>query len=217
MLMEGKYRRFSPYKAGEAAADVRITHQESLAVAQVEAPGFELTRASRRFHLGYNGSAPTGIAPVQAIPTTAAQWTIWNADPSKTYWFETLGAFPISGTPGVGGLLLASIFTLPAQTGFSTGLAVASASNGGMYSKAAIKSGVTITAPATPLWFPVADNQPGAVGGGVGGNQIINRAIAGRIAVPPLCGLGLAVLALAGTTPLFVPIAEWTEIETDLE
>lgn len=217
MILEGVYRRFIPLKSGKGPLDARLTHQESLAVAQIEPTGFEMTRAGRRFYLSWNGTAPTGIAPVQAMPTTAAQWAITNNDSYKTYHFKELGAFPFSGTPGVGGLVLACVFNTPAQTGFATGVAVASGSNSALGSKAAIKSGVTITAPALPNWFPVAFNPPGAAGAGVGGTVILNTEVNGRISVQPGQSLGLAVLALAGTTPLFLPIAEWVEVEADME
>jgi hypothetical protein len=217
MIFEGVYRRFTALKAGKGAIDLRATHQESLATALVEPTGFEMTRAARRFYLAWNGTVPTGIAPVQALPTTAAQWALTNLDLAKSYFFKMLGVFPLSGTPGVGGLLLACVFDTPAQTGLATGVAVASGSYSATASKASVKSGVTITGPAIPSWFPVAFNPPGAAGAGVAGNVILNSEINGRIALPPGRSLGLAVLALAGTTPLFLPILEWIEQDTDME
>src|SRR2546428_345067 len=102
MILEGVYRRFAALRSGKGALDLRLTHAESLAVAQVEPEGYELTRAGRRFYIAYNGTGPTGIAPVVALPTTAAQWAIWNADPSKSYIITYLGAFLSAGTPGAG-------------------------------------------------------------------------------------------------------------------
>jgi hypothetical protein len=196
----------------------RATGIESAAVDQVAPPKFELSRAGRRFHLAYNGTAPSGIAPVQALPTTAAQWAIWNADKNRALLMETLGLFPFSGTPGVGGVLLACLFAAPAQTGAqAAGIVVANMSNGGLASKAFIKSGVTITDPAAGLWMPVAENPSPNVGAFPGSGIIANRNLQGSIIVPPQMGLGLVALALAGTTPLFGPIAEWSEIEADLE
>lgn len=217
MIFEGIYRRFTALKSGRGPIDARFTHQESLAVALIEPSGFEMTRAGRRFYLAWNGTGPTGIAPVQTMPTTAAQWALTNNDASKSYHFKALGAFPFSGTPGVGGLLLACIFNTPVQTGLATGVAVANGSNSAIGSKASIKSAVTITGPALPNWFPIAYNPPGSVGAGVAGTVILNGEVNGRVAVQPGQSLGLAVLALAGTTPLFLPIAEWIEQETDME
>ncbi len=75
MILEGVYRRFVALKGGKAPLDARFTHQESLAVAQVEPEGFEFTRAGRRFRSAFNGTGPTGIAPVQAM----GQLKHWSA------------------------------------------------------------------------------------------------------------------------------------------
>lgn len=218
MIAEGKKRRFTLSRGGDAPADLRLTHQDSLAVAQVEPPGFELTRAGRRFILG-NKAAITGIANVTALPTTAAQWTIFNNDAKRTYFFETIGVYLTSGTPGVGGVLLACLFCTPSQAAATadTGTSVTSASNGGMSSAAIIKSGVTITAPGAPNWFPLASNPSPNVTAFAASTFLENRNIGGSIAVPPGQGLGLAVVAPAGTSPLFAPFAQWVEIETDME
>lgn len=217
MIFEGFARRFTSLKSGKNQTEARFTHLEALSVGQVEPASYELTRAGRRFHVAYNGTAPTGIAPVQVLPTTAAQWALWNPDQFKSLVFEVLGAFPLSGTPGVGGQLLGAHFGAPAQVGANaTGMAVASLNTKGT-SGVIVKSGVTITTPAAGLWTPIAETGSANVGAFPGSGIIVNRALAGRIVVPPLSGYALAVMALAGTTPLFGPIAEWVEIEADLE
>jgi hypothetical protein len=218
MILEGIYRRFQALRAGKGPIDLRLTHAESLAICQVEPIGFEMARAGRRFALGYS-AAVTGIAPVQALPTTAAQWVWWNNDATKSHIVQTLGAQVLSGTPGVGGQLFAALIQAPATVGTvsKAGLTVASKSNGGLTSKAVFTSGVTVTAPAAPAWFSVAENLSPNVGAFPGSGIMVNRILDGRIVIPPGQGLALAVVALAGTTPLFGPIAEWVELETDLE
>src|SRR5256885_8761286 len=109
MIFEGTYRRFIGLRNGKAQLDARITHQESLAVGQVEPANFEMTRAGRRFLLGIS-AAITGIAPVQAIPTTAPQWVFWNADSVATYFLEEILMILTAGTPGLGGSLLGCLF-----------------------------------------------------------------------------------------------------------
>lgn len=216
-LMEAIYRRFGPLRVAKGPLDLRATFTESLAVEQVSAPGHEMTRAGRHFHIAYNGTVPTGIAPVQAFPTTAAQWVIWNTDPAKTYCFYALGAFLFSGTSGLGGELLATVVNAPAQVGASSaGLVVVNAAGSVIGSRAIVKSGVTLTDPAVPLWAPVAE-QVGAAAIVGPASCIYNRG--GRVLkeVPPGKGLALAVLAPAGTSPLYLPLAEWDEIETDME
>jgi hypothetical protein len=217
MIAEGFARRFLALRSGKNPTEHRLTHQESLAVGQVEPPGFEMTRASRRFFLAYNGTAPTGVVPVTAFPTTAAQWVVWNNDPIRTYFFTALGAIAFSGTDAIGGVLLATVFQAPVQSGANaTGLAVLNASNGGLTSKAIIKSSVTISQPAVPSWAPVADTLLSAVAT-VPTAKIANRQVDGRVAVPPGQGLGLAVLGPTGTSVAYVPMAEWVEQETDME
>lgn len=218
MLFESIYRRFTPLTSGKGPLDVRTTFCESVAVAQVEPPAFEMSRAGRRFRIG-NNAAITGIAPVQALPTTTAQWVIFNASSTKSYAFEELGMYLTSGTPGVGGVLLAALFQTPSQIAVASGagVGVSSSSSGGLTSAAICKATVTITVPAAPNWYPVASNASPNVGAFPGSATLENRSLAGGLIVPPLWGLALNVVGLAGTTPLFAPFATWVEIETDLE
>ncbi len=124
-----------------------------------------------------------------------------------------------SGTPGVGGQLFAAHLTVPsaAITGLATGVVVASASNGSISSNMFVKSTVTITTPAAPKWFPVAECISANVGAFPGSGMIVNRQVQGRISIQPGQGLALATMALAGTSPLYSPIAEWVEIAVDDE
>ena len=80
-----------------------------------------------------------------------------------------------------------------------------------------IKSGVTVTAPAAPNWYPVASNSGANVTAFASSTYLEHRNLQGRIAVPPQQGLALAVVAPAGTSPLFAPFATWFETEADLE
>lgn len=218
MLLETEYRRFQPLRVAKGMITARATFTESLAVAQVEAQGTEITRAGRRFYLAYTGTVPTGIAPVQAFPTVAAQWAIYNNDKAKTYFFTQLGALVFSGTTGLGGELLACIFRAPAGVGnHATGLTTASASNSAIASKALIKSAVTITDPLLPPWFQVAEQISSAAIVGPASCIASRPGFRNILAINPGEVLGLAVLAPAGTTPLYLPLAEWEELETDME
>src|SRR5277367_6227647 len=115
-----KIRRFAIEKAGISPIVLRATETESLAVAQVESGGTDLTRAGRRFLLG-RSAAVTGLAPFAAY-TVTAQWVIWNADANKSYIFDHIGAVCTQATtPGIAGFsVMAGIFTSPAQTGANT-------------------------------------------------------------------------------------------------
>jgi hypothetical protein len=220
--IQAVYRRFTAQRSGKAQLDLRATGLESLAVDQVALPGQEMTRAGRRMYIGNNG-AITGIAPVQVLPTTTPQWAFYNADPWKTFFLEALGMYCTSGTPGVGGQLMVCLFLQnPAAVGASTaGIGTSSGSGAGIASGQNIilvKSAPgAITNPAAPNWIQVAENISPNVGAFPGSAYMINRGIAGRIAIQPGFGLGLAVVAPAGTTPLFAPMAEGILAESDME
>lgn len=217
MLFEATIRRFTEWFSGAGPKEARATGLESIAVAQTEPPGVELTRAGRRFMLG-NNAAITGIANGTALPTTAAQWVLWNPDVKKTYFFEEIGMYLTSGTPGVGGVLLACLFRTPAQLGASvTGTAIVSCSQGSLTSKMIVKNGVTITDSAAPVWYFLATNPSPNVTAFAASTYLEHRTLQGRIAVPPGYGLGLSVVAPAGTNPLFAPFATWVELASDLE
>lgn len=222
MIFEGFASRFSALRGGLGQMPARFTFQQSQAVAQVEPECFEMTRAGRRMWLG-NSASVTGIAPVQAIPTTTAQWVIWNGGVSTgvTYFFEELGMFLTSGTPGLGGTLWAALFTTPAQVGVSAGgMTVANMSSSARGSQAIVKSNITITSPGAPVWFPLdqsAQNVTAAAFSTGYGMTLGNRMLKGALAVQPGQGVALAVMSPTGTTPLWAPFARWIEQETDME
>jgi hypothetical protein len=219
MDLQSTARRATRVGAG-AQRDLRQTGYESLVVSEFEPANYEMSRAGRRFALGYS-SAPTGKANVTSLATTAAQWTIFNnetAGVGKSYVFEQIGMYLTSGTPGVGGLLWGSFFTAPASSGASdTGISFQSLSNGSLGTKCIVKSTVTITQPSAPVWFPLADNESPNVGAFPGSGNFRNKELRGSIILPPQTGLGLYVLGLAGSTPLWAPWAIWCEVESDLE
>lgn len=186
----------------------------SLRTAQVDQPSAELTRAGRRFTFAVDSSV-TGIAPVQAVPSTAAQWAIFNNSTTNTYTFDSLGTYLVSGTAGAGIVVLAAFFQTPAETAGTAHTSAQSLSaSQNMSSSAVLKASVTITAPATPVWFVVAKDD--SANTAVGSVAAIGD-LSGRLMLPPQWGLGLAVVSPTGTTPLFVPHAIWTEAAQDLE
>lgn len=215
MLSEIFAGKFTSKQSGKIQQ--RGTEMGSVAGAQVEPPGFEMSRAGKRFILG-NSAAITGIAPVQVLPTTAPQFSIWNASTTKALIFEQIGVYLTAGTPGVGGILLGCLYTLPASTGSTyAGTAITSASGGSIASATIVKTAVTVTTPAAPNWFPLATNPGPNVTAFAASTFLENRLLGGTIIVPPQSGLGLAVVAPAGTTPLFAPFAMWCETDCTLE
>ncbi len=55
------------------------------------------------------------------------------------------------------------------------------------------------------------------VGAFPGSGTLFRSDLQGRIAVAPGYGLALAVVALAGSTPLFAPRAMWYEAKNQIE
>jgi hypothetical protein len=182
-----------------------------------------ILRPSKRFLMGPS-AAVTGRAPVQAIPTTAAQWAIINnaaadanAERSTTgnhIFIEDIGMYLTSGTPGQGGSLWGCLFTAPVTGTSDAGMTTQNAHGGPGTSNAVIKSAITISTPAAPTWFLLDFSwntiAPAAFSTGYN-NPLAARDQGGRISIAPGTALGLAVVAPAGTTPLYAPFARWTE------
>lgn len=210
--MQGEVKRFTASQVGTQYGS--LTGTGALRTAFCEPTGYEMARAGRRFFIGQS-AALTGIAPVQAMPTTAAQWVIWNTSLTKSLVFEKLGAYCTAGTAGVGSTVVVAPMTLPATTTTKSGITIASASNSSKTSVALVNSGVTVTSPAAPAWQIIArDNSPDTVLLNV---LAFDAELKGSLIVPPLTGLGLCVIAPTGTNPLYAPIATWLELESDLE
>ena len=214
-LLEAVIRRFPALKTlGEATSASRFTGFLSVPFAQVEAERQERCRSGRIFR-GVGVAA--GVAPVQALPTTTAQHFLWNNDPNRSYIIDTVDVYLLSGTATAGitilGIVTPITATLPTA---ATGAVVSSSSAGGLQSKALIASSYTIPTPSgTAQWFILSQtSQPGGVPG-VGGCYSCD--VRGGIIIPPSRGLGLAVLAGAGTSPLYIGGWTWTEAELDLE
>lgn len=195
--------------------DLSMTEWEALRVTQHEAPGQEETRAGLRYTFGPKNGI-TGIAPVQAVPTTAAQWVLWNKDNTMSIIIEELGALLVSGTAGAGIELLASLFDTPSQDAVASNANMGSWSNNGGGGGGAlastiliIKESVTLTQPAAPYWYPIAESITAATA--ILSAAAMNRGVSGRIIIPPKKGLALAITSPAGTTPLFAPVGQYVQ------
>ena len=218
MIIEGLAQRFGQKLAG--INSLILTAQQSLRVAQTEGEGDEMTRAGLRYHMNAGGA--TGIAPVQALPSTAAQWLIYNpAANTVSAFVDRLGVLLNSGTAGAGGTL----FFCPVPPSFvPTTIPVASAANVKIVnaspasqkaSNLVVVSGAVLQNAAVGNWHPIAWMNPANTV--LGQTQMIADDIRGKIVLPPGCGLGLCVVSPTGTTPLFAPIASWREYAADLE
>lgn len=190
---------------------LRETQTKSLAVAITEAEGMDMTRAGKRFAIARSAGV-TGIAPVQTQPTTTAAWVLWNTSTTLSCWFDSLGMVLDSGVGGATGhtVFIADI-TSPAQTGYATGLSVQSMNGGSASTTIAIKSNISVTAPAAPFWYPIAFVSS-AITPGILGTSVINNDLHGKLCLRPLHGIAMTIAGATGTTPLFGPAGSWVEL-----
>lgn len=218
MIFEGIAGRFAQRLAGITGAS--LTGNGSLRVAQVEGPDDESSRAGLRFHLGCLGA--TGIAPVQSVPSTAAQWLIWNPNGNTvTAFVDVLGMTLNSGTAGAGG----SFYVCPVPPKFAPAtVPTVSTANALIVNANPVStrtsslicvSGQTLLNSVASNWLLTGFMNP--AGTILGQTQMENRDIRGKFVIPPGCGLALAVISPTGTTPLFAPYATWREYAADME
>ena len=223
MIIEALAQRFTQRLAGMNA--LIATGLGSLRVAQTEGEGDEMTRAGLRIHMSATGA--TGVAPVQAIPSTAAQWLIYNPQGNTTTAFiDVLGMIDLSGTMG-SGLCVYACICPPTFT--PTTVPVASATNVKLMnanpvsqktSNIIVASAQTLQNAAVGNWAPIAFGvaKDGVVAvPPVGFAPAEQRDIRGKYCIPPGCALALANLAPTGTSPTYAPYASWREYVTDLE
>lgn len=217
--LEGIISRFVERLTGQK--QLRMTGLQSLAVAGVENPRVEMSRAGRRFY-GGNQIIANGIAPVTAIPTTTATLALFNGEDAggKSYCIERVNFWVGSGTPTAGATLMATVspFKLAAApTAMATGYGVSSASGSTTSSKAIFTTGATVPSITghTPAWHALHSNFQLAAANVGQGDGVSD--LDGALIVPPQYILGLAILSGTGTTPLYGVSVTWTEAVLDLE
>lgn len=209
---------------------IRMTMNESLAVAQVEGEGDESTRAGIRYGFGWI-SGVTGQAPVQAIGSTNAPWLLWNPQTNPaTIFIDELGFDMVSGTGGAvppvfmagrkvysssaGGLSICTSANIPTTSTVdmvTTNEGVQAAS----LSQLIIASNITVGA-GSPFEPVIESTQP------VASPTILtvsatNRDIKGKIALAPGTGYALTIYGAAGTTPLYCPHGTYREYISQMQ
>lgn len=220
MLSEIISRKFLTKVANGVMIAFRATGLESIANAQVEPANAEMTRAGRRFALA--SISATGVIPVTSLPTTAAQWALYNNNQAggRVCFIEAAGLFLSAGTPAAGGVtVLATLFQLPLIVSSSqfTGMGVLNLSGSPQATGLVCKSAITITSPAAPVWYPIAELVSANVAVFPGSNAAANRGLAGAIAIPPGWAMGICAVGPTGTSAAYVPFASWVEYEADME
>lgn len=213
LTLQSLVKRFTKV-APTAARALRGSNVESLMTTKCEPDGTDLSRAGRRFQTALT-SAFTGRAPSTTVPTTTAAFLLWNgeSDNGRSYLIEDLGAFLLSGTNAVGIAIIWAMTTQKiAQPTSAGGYVIRSTSRSGLQSKAIIADNQTITDPAGwAVYKPNPNPASATIGGGTTKDGL------GRLLLPPGYGLAWNVLSGAGTTPLFLGNAMWSELELDIE
>lgn len=218
MLIEAQAQRFVQKLGGLVTAT--MSGLGSLRTTLVEGDGDEMSRAGLRYHMSAQGA--TGIAPVQAIPSTAAQWLIYNPLSNPvTAFLDVIGISLVSGTAGAGGTLHGCIVppsfapaTIPTASAANVKIMNANPTSA-KASSLIVASGQTLQNAAVGNWVPLAFMNPAQTV--LGQTQMEHRDLKGKLVIPPGCGLGLAVISPTGTTPLFAPYASWREYSADME
>jgi hypothetical protein len=211
MELKGIVRALQKVTAG-APRVFRMTEWESQAIAQVEDPKLELSRAGRRFY-GGNSIIANGIAPVAAIPTTTATLELYNSADAGgvSLVIDRIGFWLGSGTAAAGATLFAAVspsVIATAATANATGYATGSASGSTRASKAFWATAATF--PAGTVWTQVTSTfQLAAANVGQGDSYV---EFSGALVVRPKHALGFAILSGAGTSPLYGISASWAEM-----
>jgi len=222
MLAEIVYRRISALRSlGFGQNPARGTSLDAIAVSQTEPPGFDRARAGYSFETGFTSSV-VGIAPTQQIPTTAAQWLLYNGG-TRFAVIDEIGVVLVSGTAAAGVVLLGSLGgpgRLPATvpTANATGIAIKSRSDGAINSSksSSLVLASSQTLASAPAGWTVYAKSDSANTSALS-VAAMNTDIKGNIIIRPGQGLALNVTSGTGTSPLFVPQIVWSEFDADVE
>lgn len=214
LTLRGVARQFTQFALGGGELALRMTGNESLAVAQIEPARLDWSRAGYRFAGGLQVIA-SGIAPVQAIPTTTATLALYNPDREQSLVIERLGFFLGSGTAGAGATLMVCVTEQIAAPVTANAANYASRSLSGGTATPRALWGAAVTIPTNAAWIQAQSNfQTAAIAPGQGDSPVDFE---GAIIIPPRCALGIAILSGAGTTPLYGVSGIWSELKLALE
>lgn len=158
----------------------------------------------------------TAIAPVAAIPTTAAQFCLWNGESAggKTYTITSVGFTPIASAAAAFVAQLLAHCAPAAQNIISGTAANGPKSTDGIVggSRAAVASAVTLTAGqlAGGIWHPVG---PSVNGGAATATIAMGsyQQVRGLYVLPPGGLLSLAVLCSAAGSATCQLYIQWEE------
>lgn len=200
-----------------------MSYLGSVAVAQIEPSDYELARNGMAFALGIKNTG-AGQAPQTTPPTVTPGFVLYNPPTSnKNVVLRGLGAYPITGTPTAGYVLMAGMLgaaSLPTSipTANTANYFWGSTSDGASSKQGSliIAGGLTLTAAPQNGYFPLSFY--GGANTGFMGSAAINFELRGSILIKPGQAIALGVCENgAGTTPLFAPVAYGNEFNAKTE
>lgn len=215
-ILKAAISAFVKYPKGEAEA--RLSGFRSLMVSHGEPSLLELSRAGRLFNGGTTAVA-NARAPVTDIPTTTANWLLYNpANNPRCLVIIAAGVFLGSGTADTGVMLIGGTTALKLTDANSvvanaTGHAIASTRGSGNASRAFLGVGATIPTSA-PQYVTIAGMQNQA--STTPGNGVVGQ-VNGFGVVPPGYGFAVDVLSGVGTTAKYGINLLFAELELDLD
>jgi hypothetical protein len=165
----------------------------------------------------YGGALITALAPVATLPTTAAQFAIWNGEPQggKTYYFTGLG---FTGIASAAAVIVEQLLVhiCPGNQPLIAGTAakgpIAVDGNPVRTSNAQVLGAVTLSAvqAAAGFWHPAGPAfNSGAATATISGGGWMN--VNGVYQLPPGGILSLAVLCSAAASATNLISATWSE------
>ena len=209
MFLEGTVRALAARLANNTERSVTLDELGALLVSQGGPKYGYLARNNRIY--GATFGTGTALAPIQAVPTTAVDWDLYNgeADGGRDLYVIQVALHSVSGTAGLG-LSLVGCVSLARQTTVPTdysGSIKTSLCGGPFDSKAIFDATHTLTG-GTPAWQTLASrDQVSAVSVGSG----LVAPVDGFMKVPPGHIAGFSALAPVGTTALFGLSVIWAE------
>lgn len=186
---------------------VNVNEAGELLQAQGSSPYQELSRQG----IGWSVMNVLAIAALVVRPTTVAAVEIWNGSPTISLVIEDLMALHLVSTAAANNAGLWAFITKPKATP-SAGANIAPWGDNGKAYNGATVVGLGTTVVDTPTngngWFPWGPSYSGPATATPGGSW--RAPVQGKLIVPPLCSLGIHVVAsLVGDT--FQVGAHWYE------
>ncbi len=210
---------------GEVIPTTRLsTGSQSSQNIELNSQGAQLTSLSLplnseivRLGNSYVAGSTTDVAPVAALPTTAAQFSIWNGEPQtalgKSYVIHTCGYICSTSAGAIlQQFLIAHLTTVPVATAptVTAGLGPKSLSGRSASTSAIIGSAVTIV--NNGVWHPVpgASQNFGAQTPTIGMGCCVD--VNGLYVIPPGGQFSLAVMCQAAASAKNQLFVTWSEV-----